>query len=60
MRDMVVWVDGEKKAEEIYGYSYYTYLDSSVSLSPGTHQVTIVAAGWDQTTIRKSFTIDVQ
>lgn len=60
MRDMEVWVDGEKKAEEIYGYSYYTYLDASVSLSPGTHNVTIVGAGWDQTTIRKSFTIDVQ
>jgi hypothetical protein len=60
MRDMEVWVDGEKKAEEIYGYSHYTYINRSVSLSPGTHSVTIVAAGWDQTTVRKSFTIDVQ
>lgn len=60
MRDMEVWVDGEKKAEEIYGYSHYTFLNRSVSLSPGRHNVTIVAAGWDQSIITRSFTINVQ
>jgi FG-GAP-like repeat len=59
MRDMEVWVDGQKKGEEIYGYSYYTYLNRSVTLTPGSHQVTIVAAGWDQSVQKKSFTITV-
>ena len=60
MRDMQVWVDGTMRGEEFYGFSYYTYLDRNVSLNPGRHVVTIVAAGWDGSTEKKSFTIDVQ
>jgi hypothetical protein len=60
MRDIDVWVDGEKLAEQRDGFSYYTFLNTSLSLSPGTHNVTIAAAGWDQSTEKKSFTIDVQ
>jgi hypothetical protein len=60
MRDIEVWVDGKKLAEQRDGFSYYTFLNTSLSLSPGTHPVTIVAAGWDQSTEKKSFTVDVQ
>jgi hypothetical protein len=60
MRDIEVWVDGEKLAEQRDGFSYYTFLNTSLSLSPGTHNVTIAAAGWDQSTEKKSSTIDVQ
>lgn len=60
MRDVEVWVDGSKLAEQIDGFSYYTYLDQSVSLNPGTHSVTVYAAGWDQSLVKKSFTLDVQ
>ena len=59
-RNMNVWVDGKKVAEQIDGFSNYTYLTKSVSLSLGNHQVTVYAAGWDQSTIRKSFTVNVQ
>lgn len=60
MRDVEVWVDGSKRAEQIDGYSYYTFLDKSVSLTPGSHNVTVFGAGWDQTLVRKSFTVSVQ
>lgn len=60
MRDVEVWVDGSKVAEQIDGFSYYTYLDRYVSLNPGTHNVTIFAAGWDQSLVKKSFTLNVQ
>ena len=59
-RDIEVWVDGKKLAEQIYGFSQYAYLDRSVSLTPGTHRVGVYAAGWDQSTILKTFTVTVQ
>ena len=60
MRDVEVWIDGSKRAEQIDGYSYYTFLDRSVTLSPGSHNVTVFGAGWDQTLVKKSFTLSVQ
>ncbi len=60
MRDVEVWVDGRKLAEQIDGFSSYTYLDKSVSLTPGKHDVDVYADGWDETWIRKSFTVSVQ
>jgi len=59
-RNMNVWVDGKKVAEQIDGFSHYTYLTRSVSLAPGNHNVTVFAAGWDQSTIKKSFSLAVQ
>jgi hypothetical protein len=59
-RDIEVWVDGKKLAEQIYGFSGYAYLDRSVTLAPGTHQVGIFGAGWDQSTILKLFNVTVQ
>lgn len=59
-RDVNVWADGKKVAEQIDGFSQYTYLNRTVSLSPGTHRIDIYAAGWDQSTLRKSFTLTVQ
>ncbi|MFP5234456.1 MAG: FG-GAP-like repeat-containing protein [Acidobacteriota bacterium] len=60
MRDVEVWIDGSKRAEQIDGYSYYTFLDQSVTLTPGSHNVTVFGAGWDQSLVRKSFTVNVQ
>ena len=59
-RNMNVWVDGKKVAEQIDGFSRYTYLTRSVSLAPGNHSVTVFAAGWDQSTIKKTFTVAVE
>jgi len=60
MRDLEVWVDGSRVAEQIDGFSYYTWLDQSVNLSPGTHNVTAYAAGWDQSLMKTSFIIHLQ
>ena len=60
MRDVEVWVDGTKRAVQIDGFSNYTFLNKSVSLNPGTHNVTVFAAGWDQSVVRKSFTVSVK
>ena len=60
MRDIEIWVDGSKRAEQRYGFSNYAYFDGNVSLNAGHHNVTIVAAGWDQSEVKRSFMIDVQ
>jgi hypothetical protein len=60
MRDVEVWVDGSKLAEQLDGFSNYTFLDHSLSLSPGSHKVTIFAAGIDQSLQKKSFTLSVK
>ena len=53
MRDVEVWVDGKKVALQVDGFSRYTFLNRSLSLSPGTHAVTVFAAGWDQSLQKK-------
>jgi hypothetical protein len=46
-RKVEVWVDGKKMAENLKGFSHYSFLDATLNLSPGTHRVAIFAAGWD-------------
>jgi hypothetical protein len=60
MRDMEVWVDGKKAALQVGGFSNYTFLNRSLSLSAGTHAVAIFAAGWDQSLQKKTFTLNVK
>jgi hypothetical protein len=59
MRDVEIWIDGSKRAVQIDGFSNYTFLNKSVSLTPGSHNVTVFAAGWDQSLVKKSFTVTV-
>jgi FG-GAP-like repeat len=59
-RDVEVWIDGKKVAEQIDGFSDYTFLYQTLAVSPGQHQVDVYAAGWDQSTQRKSFTLWIQ
>ena len=59
-RDVEVWLDGKKVAEQIDGFSDYTFLYKSLPVSLGHHKVDIYAAGWDQSTQRKSFDLWVQ
>jgi hypothetical protein len=59
MRKVEVWVDGTKKVEQLDGFSRYTFLDKSLSLTPGSHKVTIFAAGWDNWIEQKTFTLSV-
>jgi hypothetical protein len=60
MRDVEVWIDGKKEAEQMDGFSNYTFLKKSLSLSAGSHKAGVYAAGWDQSLVKKSFTIDVK
>ena len=60
MRKVEVWVDGAKKVEQLDGFSRYSFLDKSISLTPGSHEVTIFAAGWDSWLEQKTFTLSVK
>ena len=60
MRKVEVWVDGTKKVEQLDGFSRYSFLDKSVSMTPGSHKVTIFAAGWDNWLEQKTFTLNVK
>ncbi|UWZ86436.1 FG-GAP-like repeat-containing protein [Occallatibacter riparius] len=60
MRTAAVWVDGQKQFEQLmHSFSHYSYLNESLSLSSGTHNVTIYGTGWDNTLQKKSFSITV-
>lgn len=60
MRTVSVWVDGQKLAEQLtHAFSNYSFLDQSLSLSSGSHSVTIYGTGWDNTLQVKSFTLNV-
>ena len=60
MRKVEVWVDGSKKAEQLDGFSHYTYMGRSVSLPSGMHHVVVYAAGWDNSLQRRAFTLYVR
>jgi hypothetical protein len=60
MRKVEVWADGVKKYEQLYAFSRYAYLDASIALSKGTHAITVVAAGWDNSLQSKKYSITVQ
>jgi hypothetical protein len=50
MRTAAVWVDGQKVAEQLtHAFSNYSFLDQSLTLSAGTHDITIFGTGWDNT-----------
>lgn len=60
MRKVEVWADGVKKFEQLYAFSHYAYLDTHISLNKGTHAITIISAGWDNSLQKKSYSITVQ
>jgi hypothetical protein len=60
MRKVEVWADGVKKFEELYAFSHYAYLDTSIALTKGTHAITIISAGWDNSLQKKSYSVTVQ
>lgn len=59
MRKIEVWSDGAKLIENLYAFSDYAFIDSGVTMTPGTHNVTLVSAGWDNSLQTKSFTLNV-
>jgi hypothetical protein len=49
MRKMEAWVDGKKIAEQYHVWENRGWLDLTTTMSPGTHQVTVIAADVDNT-----------
>jgi FG-GAP-like repeat len=59
MRKVEVWVDGKKVGEQLIGFSHYTFMNKSLAIASGSHQVTIFAAGWDNWVEKTSFSLNV-
>lgn len=61
MHRMELWVDGVKKYQQFArNYSHYAFLDTTVSLTAGTHKVSVYAAGEDNSLQRKNYSITVK
>jgi hypothetical protein len=60
MRKVEVWVDGKKMVQQLNGFSHYSFLDATLSLSQGSHKIVVDAAGWDNSIQEKSFTLYVR
>lgn len=62
MRKIEIWVDGVKRYEQLakHDFSHYGTLNCTLTLTTGTHNVTIYAAGYDNLLEKKSYTITVQ
>ena len=60
MRTVAVWADGQKMSEQlVHAFSNYSFLDQSISLSAGTHNITVFGTGWDNTLQQKNLTLTV-
>lgn len=59
VRKTEVWVDGVKKFQSFKAFSDYGMLDASVSLPAGTHAITLISAGWDNSLQSKKYSITV-
>ena len=59
MRKIEVWADGSKRAQQLEGFSHYSFMDTNIPLTSGSHSITVFAAGWDNSLQRKSFTLNV-
>jgi hypothetical protein len=61
MHRMELWVDGAKKYQQFArDYSHAAFLDTTLTLSAGTHRVTVFAAGQDNSLQSKTYTITVK
>lgn len=61
MHRMELWVDGVKKYQQFArDFSHAAFLDTTVTLSTGTHHVTVYAAGQDNSLQSKSYTVNVE
>jgi FG-GAP-like repeat len=59
-RDMEIWVDGNKMDEQLtHNYSYYDFVQDSIPLSDGEHQVAIYSVGWDYSLLEYQFPLFV-
>ena len=62
MRKMEIWVDGTKRFEQLarHDFSHYASIECTLTLTTGSHDVVIYAAGYDNMLEKKSYSITVQ
>ena len=62
LRKIDVWVDRKKQVEQFAGafFSNYGFLNASLPLAAGSHRVSVIAYGWDNSQVSKTSTIDVK
>ena len=55
-RGMEIWVDGKKLAENLkQTYSYHDFVQASVPMDNGQHQVDVFSVGWEGSLLLDSF-----
>ncbi len=60
IRKVDVWVDRKKQFEQFAGaFSNYAFLNASLPLAAGSHRVSVIAYGWDNSQISKVSTLNV-
>lgn len=61
LRKVEIWVDGVKKYQEVavHDFSHYGVADTTLTLSPGSHKVTVIAAGYDNLEVKDTLTVTV-
>ncbi len=61
LRKIDVWVDRKKQVEQFAGafFSNYGFLNDSLPLAAGSHRVSVIAYGWDNSQISKVSTLNV-
>jgi hypothetical protein len=62
IRKIDVWVDRKKQFEQFAGafFSNYAFLNASLPIAAGSHRVSVIAYGWDNSQVSKTSTIDVK
>ena len=62
LRKIDVWVDRKKLVEQFAGsfFSNYGFLNASLALAAGSHRVSVIAYGWDNSQVSKTTTITVK
>jgi hypothetical protein len=60
IRKMEVWIDGTKRSETYNTVGQQAYANPSLSLSAGTHRVTLFSGAYDGSTQKSSYSITVK
>ena len=62
MRNMEIWIDGVKRYQQIAkrDFSRYAHMNTTLTLTAGTHKVAIYAAGYDNMVEKKVYSITVK
>ena len=60
IRKMEVWIDGSKRSETYNTVGQQAYANPSLSLSAGTHRVTLFSGAYDGSTQKNSYSITVK